>query len=128
MAFRGETLGILGWSSVVAGSSSQCLWWVDIVFLANRHYIIIILERPPRKYSTKIMIEDDTGAFGHLAGAYVRQNSTLVWKYLNYELAFNGKLWCVTGGHVLCQVVTGWDFSSPEFAWPYTDTLYIRGS
>ena len=74
------------------------------------------------------MIEDETGASGHLAGAYLRQNSTLVWKYLNYELAFNGKLWCVTGGNVLCQVVTGWDFSSPEMAWPHTDTLYVRGS
>ena len=74
------------------------------------------------------MIEDETGASGHLAGAYMRQNSTLVWKYLNYELAFNGKLWCLTGGDIHCKVVTGWDFSSPEMAWPYTDTLYIRGS
>ena len=87
----------------------------------------IIVERPPQEYSTKIMIEDETGDYGELAGAYIRQNSSLVWKYDDYELAFNGNLWCITGGNVLCKLVTGWEFSSAEMAWPYTDTLYIIG-
>ena len=74
-----------------------------------------------------MMIQDETGDYGHLAGAYMRQNRTLVWRYADYELAFNGKLWCITGGKVLCKLVTGWEFSSGEMAWPDTDTLYIRG-
>ena len=89
-----------------------------------------MIERPPEEYSTKIMVEDDTGgSYGELEGAYIRENSSLVWKHAeaDYQLVFNGGLWCITGGRDSCKTVTSWDFSSAEMAWPYTDTLHIRG-
>ena len=76
------------------------------------------------------MVEDDTGGdYRELTGAYMRENSSLVWKHTeaDYRLLLKGGLWCITGGRVRCKTVTGWDFSSAEMAWPYTDTLYIRG-
>ena len=60
---------------------------IDILFL----YIDIIstLEGRP-EHPENITVEDETGDRAHLAGVYIRQGDSRVWKYGDYELSFNG--------------------------------------
>ena len=60
---------------------------INILFL----YIDIIstLEGRP-EHPENITVEDETGDRAHLAGVYMRQGDSRVWKYGDYELSFNG--------------------------------------
>merc|ERR1711915_959945 len=53
-----------------------------------------------------------------------RQGEDRVWKYGDFELSFNGELWCVKREKSNIHVVAGWDYAE-EHIWPDTDTLYI---
>ena len=111
------------------------------------HYLssqALLLEGAP-DYPEKVSVRDGTGDHGELAGVYQRQRNTFIWKYRDYQLYFDGKpslimscltgdvtcdggVWCISGYTTTrdCQLVTGWDFTSPEYVWPRTDTLHIR--
>ena len=49
------------------------------------------VETPPPEYPESLTIKDKTGDSPQLEGVYRRQNDSLVWKYGDYELSFNGK-------------------------------------
>ena len=43
------------------------------------------------EYPESLTIKDETGDSPQLEGVYRRQGDSLVWKYGDYEIAFNGK-------------------------------------
>jgi len=77
------------------------------------------------EYPESLTIKDETGDSPQLEGVYRRQGDSLMWKYVDYEISYNGKFWRITDDNGEETVIYGWDFYSRDHTWPNTDTLYI---
>ena len=53
--------------------------------------IISAVEGPPPGYPENLTVQDQTGDRANLAGVYMRQGDSPVWKYGDFQLSFNGK-------------------------------------
>jgi len=76
------------------------------------------------EYPESLTIKDKTGDSPQLEGVYRRQNDSLVWRYGDYEISYNGKFWRITDDNGEETNIYGWDYSE-DYNWPDTDTLYI---
>jgi len=86
--------------------------------------LLTVTEGAP-EYPEIITIKDKTGENSDLAGVYRRQGENRVWKYGDFELSFNGELWCIKRDERCIHVVVGWDYSDEDHIWPDINTLSI---
>merc|ERR1712113_110624 len=88
-----------GVSTVVSNTNllpdqiSEWKYWADGEWQTDP--LLTVTEGAP-EYPENITIKDKTGENSDLEGVYRRQGGDRVWKYGDFELSFNGELWCVT--------------------------------
>lgn len=88
--------------------------------------LLTVTDGPPPQYPDTLNVKNKTGDRANLAGVYRRQGDSRVWKYGDWELSFNGKVWCISGENLACQQrVFGWDYTDAAGIWPNTSTLYM---
>ena len=63
----------------------------DINIMISMIILIISTVEGRPEYPESLTIKDETGDSPHLEGVYRRQGDSLVWRYGDYEISYNGK-------------------------------------
>ena len=68
----------------------------DINIMISMIILIISTVEGRPEYPESLTIKDETGDSPQLEGVYRRQGDSLVWKYRDYEISYNGKYYVST--------------------------------
>ena len=90
---------VTGWEYVKDGkwiADDQLTVTGDINIMISTIILIISTIEGRPEYPESLTIKDETGDSPQLEGVYRRQGDSLVWKYGDYEISYDGKYYLLT--------------------------------